>query len=371
MIKVGFIVNQVSEDPRSTRSRLASAKPYLWPLKYLPANFVQESLFPRFPLKRLHYATSDVITDVFGNQCIVEYWGVPRTSSQMMRDQPVGLVVEAGRYLEKMDCELIGLGAHTSIIGDKGVTVARELKAGVTTGNSLTCWMGVMGALEGAKLMGIDPMEATAAVLGAGGSIGGGAAKLLQNHVGSLLLAGHTSEPLYRTLSELNHDRARVVSDVRSAVKQAQIIITVTSSTTTLDLNPEDFLPGAVICDIARPRDVARWIVDARQDVLVVDGGLVSTRGANLNGDFGIAPATAYACMAETFILGLSGKTGDYSIGGELEMEKVLEIGRLAEVHGFSLEGLRSFDRQVTTEDIARIRERAERKLAGQRRIHV
>lgn len=358
--KAGFIINEPSEDPLSVRRRLAGAKPYLRFLNYLPSMFVQEWVLPHMPLRKMHYATSDVITDAFGNQCIMEFWAVPRTGSQMLRDQPTDDIIQVGRYLEDLGCEIIGLGAQTAIVGDKGITVAQELKAGVTTGNSLTAVMGVKGALEAARRMGIVPGEVAAAVIGAGGSTGGASAKLLVPYVGELLLVGRTQPPLYRLQRELDHDRSRVVDDLDEALKQAQIIITVTSATQELNINPSYLLPGTVVCDVARPRDVARSVADARDDVLVIDGGTVSTRGAMLNGNFGMAPATAYACMAETFVLSLAKMTGDYSLGADLEMEKVLQIGRLAEEHGFHLAGLRSFDRQVTDAMITGIRNRAE-----------
>lgn len=361
----GFIIHQTSDDPISTRRRLAGAKPYLRLLKYLPAGFVQEKILPLMPVSKFHYATSDPIKDAFGNTCVVHFHAVPATPTQMLRDQPIGKVLAAGRCLEGLGCEIIGLGAYTSIIGDKGSSIARELSAAVTTGNSLTANYGVRGALRGADLMGVKRHRATACVLGAAGSVGSAVTMLIQNEVDELLIVGNSQEPLYRLKARLNRDAE--ITDLRSAVRRSQIVITVTSATGTLDINPEDFVPGAVVCDIARPRDISK-LVSVREDVLVIDGGLVSTRGALLNADFGIAPESAYACMAETFILALAGRVReDYSIGRELKIEQVIEIGELADKLGFTLAGLRSFDRQVTDGDIARICDNAERKRATRR----
>ena len=78
------------------------------------------------------------------------------------------------------------------------------------------------------------------------------------------------------------------------------------------------------------------------------------------------SPGTAYACMAETMILALEGRIEDYSIGRELSIERVKEIGQMAAKHGFELAGFRSFERPVSDEEIARIRENARAKGAGQ-----
>ena len=70
----------------------------------------------------------------------------------------------------------------------------------------------------------------------------------------------------------------------------------------------------------------------------------------------------AYACMAETMLLALEGKMGDYSLGRDIKLEQVEEITRLAEKHGFKLAGFRSFERAVSDETIAAIRARAASK---------
>ena len=53
---------------------------------------------------------------------------------------------------------------------------------------------------------------------------------------------------------------------------------------------------------------------------------------------------------------------GDYSLGRDIKLEQVEEITRLAEKHGFKLAGFRSFERAVSDEKIAAIRNRAAAK---------
>ncbi len=81
--------------------------------------------------------------------------------------------------------------------------------------------------------------------------------------------------------------------------------------------------------------------------------------------DFGFPPQTAYAFMAETMILALEGWSDDYTLGRELQVERVLDIKRLAEKHGFRLSGLRSFERAVTDETIDRVCRLAGEAIAG------
>ncbi|HHX77135.1 MAG TPA: shikimate dehydrogenase, partial [Firmicutes bacterium] len=128
-------------------------------------------------------------------------------------------------------------------------------------------------------------------------------------------------------------------------------------------IEPGDLKPGAVVCDVARPRDVSAAVVKDRKDVLIIEGGVVEVPGdVNFNFNFGFPPRTSYACMAETMILCLEGRFENYSLGRDISLAQVDEISRLARKHGFKLAGMRSFERAVTPEHIASVREAARRK---------
>ena len=112
---------------------------------------------------------------------------------------------------------------------------------------------------------------------------------------------------------------------------------------------------------MARPRDVSKLVADKRDDVLVIDGGMVEVPGpVDFHFDFGFPPQKSYACMAETMALALEGRYEDYSVGKALTVEQAREIGALCTKHGFRLSGFRSFERAVSDEQIARVREQAQ-----------
>ena len=58
--------------------------------------------------------------------------------------------------------------------------------------------------------------------------------------------------------------------------------------------------------------------------------------------------------------LALEGRYEDYSLGREIELDRVLEIGEICTRHGFKLSGFRSFEKEVTPEQIERVREKAQ-----------
>ncbi|MBX6378885.1 MAG: hypothetical protein IRY95_10120 [Clostridia bacterium] len=143
------------------------------------------------------------------------------------------------------------------------------------------------------------------------------------------------------------------------------VILTVSSAVDAI-IEPEDLKPGAVVCDVARPRDVSRRVAQERDDVLVIEGGVVEVPGdVDFGLDFGYPPGTCMACMAETMILALEERYDDYTLGRSYEIEKIDEISRLAAKHGFRLAGFRSFERALTTEEMTRIRDNARRRAAA------
>jgi predicted amino acid dehydrogenase len=229
----------------------------------------------------------------------------------------------------------------------------------VTSGSSYTIATALEGALEAARAMDLDPHECSATVVGATGSIGRVCAQLLSREVASLTITARSLSRLKNvaeSFREFSGKRPRVTTDLHSALVTADIVITASSSGGGI-IKPISLRSGAVVCDVALPHDCSREIVEMRNDVLVIEGGLVEVPGwVKFGTDFGYPPKIALACMAETMILTLEGRFENYSLGRRIEIEKVMEIQSLAKKHGFKLAGFRSFNAPVTQEDIDRIK---------------
>jgi predicted amino acid dehydrogenase len=156
----------------------------------------------------------------------------------------------------------------------------------------------------------------------------------------------------------------RITSDIHSALKRADVIITVTSSVDSV-IDADDLKPGAVVCDVARPRDVSKEVAEKRNDVLIIEGGVVEVPGdVDFHFNFGFPPKTSYACMAETMMLALEGRYENFTLGRELTVKQVEEISAIAKKHGFKLAGFRSFERAVTQSEIEAVKKNARAKLS-------
>ena len=289
----------------------------------------------------------------------------PRRMLELSEQVVYRKIIQTGRMAERLGAQMLGLGAFTSVIGDAGVTIARSLDVPVTTGDSYTIAIAVQAIREAARLMEISLRNATAAVVGATGTIGRVCAELLAEDVAQLYLIGRREEPLLELREQLSGPgRGEMsVSTKMDVLTDAQLILTVTSAVYDVIIKPEDLQPGSVICDVARPRDVSAMVAAARDDILVIDGGMVDVPGpVDFHFNFGFPPGKAYACMAETMALTLEGRFEDYTLGKHITRERVDEITAIAEKHGFRLSGFRSFEREVTPQKIEAVRQNARKR---------
>ena len=306
-----------------------------------------------------------------GNE--IEGWFVacPYTPQRMMTLKPATVyrkIIQTGHLAERLGAKLLGLGAFTSVVGDAGVTISQGLAMPVTTGDSYTVAVAVMAVKEAARRMDINLKNATAAVVGASGAIGSVCAELLAEDMPQMILIGrpHSAERLKRVKDRVTRAGAEaVITTEINALRRADLVITVTNAVDAI-ITPGDLKPGCVVCDVARPRDVSRAVVEERSDVLVIDGGMVQVPGpVDFHFNFGFPPRMAYACMAETIALALESRYECFTLGKEIKLERVKEIAAIAQRHGFRLGGFRSFERAVTDEAIERIRENARQRRAN------
>lgn len=297
----------------------------------------------------------------------VEGWFVacPFTPQRMVTLPPKVVyrkVIATARKAESLGARLVGLGAYTSVVGDAGVTISRNVKVPVTTGDSYTVASAVEAMKKAAELMEIDLPRATLAVVGATGAIGAVAAEMLAEDIPQVTLIGKRLERLAEVKARCERvgATARITSDL-AVLKQADLVLTVTSAVEAI-IQPQHLKPGAVVCDVARPRDVSKAVAEQRDDVLVFEGGLVEVPGpVDFHFNFGFPPKMSYACMAETIALALEGRYESYTLGKDLTVAQVKAVDEIARRHGFKLAGLRSFEHAVPAEEIERIRSNARR----------
>lgn len=289
------------------------------------------------------------------------------TPKELMRHDPGFIyrqLIYCARMAERRGARLMGLGAFTSVVGDAGITVAQKSDIAITSGNSLT----VAATLETAKQAMVkmghrlqDSRGGNVMVIGATGSIGSVCSRLLAQAIPNITLVAPRPEKLIalkRTIEEETPDADVTISTSADYhVADADLIVTTTTALNQRIIDVSKCKPGAVVCDIARPPDITEEEADLRPDMLIIESGEILLPGDPDYGyDIGLPPGVAYACLAETALLALEGRFEDYTLGRNIEIERVKEIYRLYKKHGLELSGIRSHGHFLTDEDLERKR---------------
>lgn len=328
------------------RTDIAADLALVHPLLGLIPNRPLEGAMRRLPVRPWVQSTiraADRPEEVFGEIVSVPLspalmLGPDRALVQRRVDQAVDAAVARG-------AELVGLGALTAPVTAGGAKLRRRTDVGITNGNAFTAAMTVKAVRRIADELAVPPVVA---LVGANGSVGTAVARAIARSgtAGDLLLIGRTPS----TLAALGRDLGAQWSTEMAACRRADVVVLMTSAVDAL-LTPEHLKRGAVVVDDTQPRNTSPRLVTERPDVLVLDGGLVETRGLTRSGHgIGIPAHLSFACLAETALLALSGHRGHGTIGRPAveQVEHVLGLADRFAHLGFDLAPPTSFGRPVT-----------------------
>lgn len=137
------------------------------------------------------------------------------------------------------------------------------------------------------------------------------------------------------------------------------VIVTATSAAGKKILDIMAVKPGCVITDVARPLDLSAEDVAKRPDVLVIESGEIELPGNPEMKDMGLPPRVTFACVAETIVLALEGRFENFTIGRDIQWEKVREIYKLGLKHGMKLAAISGVNGVFSDEDIVRVKQLA------------
>jgi predicted amino acid dehydrogenase len=128
--------------------------------------------------------------------------------------------------------------------------------------------------------------------------------------------------------------------------------------------------PGAVVCDVGYPKNVAAEM-EGRRDVLAFGGGYAGLPvPLHFGYDIGLpCDEVLYGCFSESIVLALEGRNENFSTGrGGITAEKMEEIGAAALRHGFDVAPFYAGKRRLTDEDVEQVKEARRRRLAEEGR---
>jgi len=276
-------------------------------------------------------------------------------------------LLQAAKMAKRLGAQIMGLGAFTKVVGDAGKTVAKLADIPITTGNSYSASGALWAAADAVRRMGLINVEkgkrlkAKTMVVGATGAIGSVCCRLLAMAFTDLYMIDVRHSKLLALkesiLDETPDTNIEISTRADKYLADMDVIVTATSAgggKSVIDIMKVK--PGCVITDVARPLDLSAEDVAKRPDVLVIESGEILLPGKNVEmKDIGLPPKVAYACLAETIVLALEGRYEIFTIGRDIEWQKVKEIYKLGLKHGMRLAAISGVNGVYSDSDIAEV----------------
>ncbi|MBK9088573.1 MAG: dehydrogenase [Holophagales bacterium] len=309
-------------------------------------------------------------TGVEAEGWLISVGGTPREIMDHDPEFTYRRLLEAANIAKQLGAQIMGLGAFTKVVGDAGATVARRAPLPITTGNSYSASGALWAARDALLRLRLLPppkpdgkIAMKAMVVGATGAIGSVCARLLAMAADEVYMVSPETAKLLSVKESILRDtpdaRLFLSSRADKDIADMDMIVTATSGAGKKILDIMKVKPGCVITDVARPLDLPPDEVAKRPDVLVIESGEIRLPGDVKMKNIGLPENVAYACLAETIVLALEGKFESFTVGRDIEWEKVREIYRLGLKHGMQLAAISGVNGPYSDADIDRVRELA------------
>ncbi len=288
------------------------------------------------------FSHMDKIVAANGASCSGTISYMPLTAKEMLKHprRILERIIASIDAMKQSGCDLVGLGGFTAIVGNRGLVAAKRSGIPITSGNSLTAYAGYKDILTAMDALRVAPDNAEVAIVGYPGSICLALARLLLPHGCRLTLVyrgAKSREPALRDLLPAKyHRQITLTNQVAECYQRCRFYVAASSSGSLVEA--DRLLSGTVTVDIALPEDIIPP-TRHRNDIITATGGCVNAAeqvsfGSSIIG-LGLSKQLN-GCLAETMVLALAGRDERFSIGRELPVAKVQEIGQLAQAHGFA-----------------------------------
>nr|MCU0965942.1 dehydrogenase [Burkholderiaceae bacterium] len=229
-------------------------------------------------------------TGVEAEGWLIAVGGTPKEIMNHSPEFTYRRLLAAADMARKLGAQIMGLGAFTKVVGDAGVTVARQAPLPITTGNSYSASGALWAAHDALLRMRLLPrprskerVKFKAMVVGATGAIGAACARLLVRAAEEVYLVSPETAKLLALKAAIEQESpgAKVVLAATTGrdLPQMDMVVTATSGAGKKVLDIMKAKPGCVITDVARPLDLSPEDVAKRPDVLVIESGEIRLPG--------------------------------------------------------------------------------------------
>lgn len=330
----------------------------------------------------------EILKDKNNKEYDVVFMAHPITSEDIVKliktgksDEIVSKIQRGISFVKSLGATTIGLGQFTSIVSLNGLKLD-NMELNLTTGNAYTTAITVKAALKAANDKNMNLNECDIACVGMAGNIASVTASMLSDYAKSMTFIYHTDlkdskkyqstlirffsevlassskspfvlsvkklqqnldfkKSIVHFVEELINAKVLTLSKEVSDLRNSQMVITGASAAEPF-IAAKDLHSSAIIIDIGVPPNVIKTTLKDKQHLTYIQGGLaklpkLDNKVQSINTSaFPLKPGTSYACLAETIILTMAGKTNVQNIG-ELNKKIVEEIDAIATSVGFDL----------------------------------
>lgn len=287
------------------------------------------------------------LTDIRGvasryNRSIGHLFTCPLTSDMVDSYHPrvIKKVISSAKLAKKAGAKIIGLGSRLSLVEGLSELVAREAAVPVTTGNSYR----IASLIEALKIAflnkGTEIENAKVMVVGATCNIGSTCAFVMAGKIRELVITGQDERKTEKLGNQILYDTGlvtKISTQINSPLKESDIVIIAEDSCD--EVNPEDFKPGAIVCDIFGRGNAIVKAACERNDVTIIEKTLTAAPEVRFDRELGLPCGMVDSGMVETMILALEKRYHSFTGSSEIRINKVDEINKLARKHGFNVSG--------------------------------
>lgn len=311
---------------------IAQLKNHFPALKMLPDFILKLHLEKCHPFKvsRIKAIRSTQGKVIQGYFIICPLLGLPRSKE----DSILKRVTEALHFAERLGVNTLGLDNHSAIISrDKEYILANSLRVPFTNGSTLSAWSIIEAIYRTSKMRKIDLRKSKVAIIEASSTIGKLCARRMADFAESLILYDEDTsalEELRESILKLNSIEVIIEEDISKALAGSDIVIT-DSHFLKMQGGLEGLKPDAVVYSIGE-------LGKASISNMIIRGGLIRLAyPAELNLNSGLPKGIVSAALAETMLLTFEERFTNYSVGDNINPDKLEEIADIAVQHGFEV----------------------------------
>ncbi len=303
----------------------------------------------------VEYGSSMQITSQNGESCTGNNWIIPLTPQGILQNQNLALemTINACQIAQEQGAEIIGLALMLGKIGRRGLDIRQRVDIPMTNGDSYLVFNCLQVLMRLLNFFEWEPKKVKVAIYGFPSTIGTLLTECLLSLGTNITLIAKPTRHAQRLINQISnkyHASLELAHSIKEAQKDCKVIFTVGAEGQIV--NVDKLAKPAIIIDVSFPRNA----LIRGKEALVIDAGMVSLAGRSLNVS-GFYPNKVLPCLAELIILSLEERREDYSLGKNLTLGKVEEIGNLAQKYGVEVDALYSFGKPIDMEYLSHFKD--------------